>query len=94
MPARSGSESAKYRFTATEVAVNDTLKGTLFLPGQVQNPPLVIMIAGSGPTDRNGNQARLKSNCSQYLAESLAKSGIAAYSYDKRILSPKYWNSR
>ncbi len=75
-------------FTATEVAVNDTLKGTLFLPDQVQNPPLVIMIAGSGPTDRNGNQARLKSNCSKYLAEGMARNGIAAYSYDKRIISP------
>jgi uncharacterized protein len=47
--------------------------------------PLVIVIAGSGPTDRDGNSAYgLKSDCYRLLAEGLAKRGVATLRYDKR----------
>ena len=62
-----------------------TLYGNLLLPQDVDMPvPLVILHVGSGPTDRNGNQARLKMNTHLMLAEELAAAGIASLRYDKR----------
>jgi len=34
-----------------------TLKGTLVLPPSQKQCPVVLLIAGSGPTDRNGNSS-------------------------------------
>jgi pimeloyl-ACP methyl ester carboxylesterase len=46
------------------------------------------MISGSGPTDRNGNQAKGMSNNSlKLLAEAFAKEGIASLRFDKRGLT-------
>ena len=62
------------------------LSGTLFAPRQTKKGPVVLIIAGSGPTDRNGNSAQLpgKNNSLLQLADSLVKSGIASLRYDKR----------
>ncbi len=61
------------------------IHGSLLLPADTSKPfPIVIIIAGSGPTDRNCNQAGMKSDAFKMLADSLAKSGIASYRYDKR----------
>jgi hypothetical protein len=48
--------------------------------------PLVVIIAGSGPTDRNGNSPLLPgaNNSLKLLAEGLAERGIASIRYDKR----------
>jgi len=64
----------------------DTLFGTLELPGSLKPVPLVIMLAGSGPTDRDGNSAILpgKNNCLKMLADSLLDRDIATLRYDKR----------
>lgn len=62
-----------------------TLYGTLVLPEVEGKVPVVLMIAGSGHTDRNMNQgAALKTNSSLLLAEALAEQGIASLRYDKR----------
>ena len=45
------------------------------------------MIAGSGPTDRNGNQKNLVNNSLKYLCEGLGQNDIAAFSYDKRMFA-------
>lgn len=75
-------------FTTQELEVNKLLKGTLYLPNKVnKNTDLAIIIAGSGPTDRNGNQPHLENNSLKYLAESLAQNQIAAYAFDKRIIA-------
>lgn len=75
-------------FTTQEIAVNSLLNGTLFLPNNAtKDTKLVILIAGSGPTDRNGNQSNMTTNCSKYLAESLATNKIATFTYDKRIFA-------
>lgn len=63
-----------------------TIKGTLVLPKNVKKPPLVIIIPGSGPTDRNGNNAMMKNNSLQLLANELSKNNIASYRYDKNAL--------
>ena len=59
------------------------LQGTLLLP-EIEKPPVVLIIAGSGPTDRNGNNPSLKSNYLKMLAEGLHKNNIASLRFDKR----------
>lgn len=63
-----------------------TVHGTLLLPEGTARPPVALLIAGSGPTDRNGNTAGLAgpNNSLKLLAEGLALRGIASLRYDKR----------
>ncbi len=60
------------------------LSGTLLKPQGIARPPVVLLIAGSGPTDRNGNQAGVGPGELRQLAEQLAERGIASLRYDKR----------
>jgi len=60
------------------------LKGTLDLPDGSSPCPVVVIIAGSGPTDRDGNQAQLKNDSLKLLGLALAAKGFAALRYDKR----------
>jgi pimeloyl-ACP methyl ester carboxylesterase len=62
----------------------DSLYGTLLLPKDVERPPVVLIISGSGPTDRNGNQFGMVNNSLRFLAQDLALKGIASVRYDKR----------
>jgi len=59
------------------------IKGSLLSASTKQK--LVIIIAGSGPTDRNGNSIA-GVNCDAYklLATALSKKDIASFRYDKR----------
>ena len=53
MPARAeGARSRELKFPG---AGGVTLAGTLVLPDRPQKVPGVVLIAGSGPTDRDGN---------------------------------------
>ena len=45
---------------------------------------IALIIAGSGPTDRNGNNPMMRNNSLKMLAESLAGEGISSLRYDKR----------
>lgn len=63
------------------------IKGTLLTPNTIKKLPLVIFIAGSGPTDRNGNSTMTKNNSLKFLAEGLADQNIATYRFDKSILT-------
>jgi hypothetical protein len=63
------------------------LAGTLTLPIGEPRPPIAVIVAGSGPTDRNGNQGPgLRTNTYAQLAWGLARAGIASLRYDKRVL--------
>ena len=73
-------------FSSTEISINRYVDGTLLVPESVENPPLVIIIAGSGPTDRNGNQSFMKNNMLKKLAERLSENGVATFRYDKRVV--------
>lgn len=46
--------------------------------------PVVLMLAGSGPTDRDGNQPGLRTDLLRMLAEDLAVRGVASLRVDKR----------
>ncbi|WP_460218126.1 alpha/beta hydrolase [Psychroserpens sp. MEBiC05023] len=78
--------SQELPYTSTEIAINKHIDGTLLNPKEVNQPKLAIIIAGTGPTDRNGNQNFLNNNSLKKLAESLTTKGIATFRYDKRIV--------
>ena len=58
--------------------------GTLLAPDSLSDIPLALIIAGSGPTDRDGNNPMMKNNSLKILAEKLYENGIASLRYDKR----------
>lgn len=60
------------------------IKGTLLFPKLRNKVPLVLIIAGSGPTDRNGNNPMMINNSLKILAEGLCKNDIASLRFDKR----------
>ncbi len=62
------------------------LQGSLLCPSSPAPWPAVLLISGSGPTDRNGNTVGLPgpNNSLKLLAEALAQRGIASVRYDKR----------
>lgn len=58
--------------------------GTLAVPSKLP-APVVLIIAGSGPTDRNGNSVLgIHPNTYALLAASLLQRGVASVRYDKR----------
>lgn len=65
------------------------LGGTLTVPlSAARKVPVVVIIAGSGPTDRNGNSMMgIRPNSYAQLAWGLAERGIASLRYDKRVLA-------
>ena len=73
-------------FTAQDLSINSHVDGTLLSPNDIENPILAIIIADSGPTDRNGNQNFQKNNALKKLTESLSNQNIATFRYDKRIV--------
>ena len=58
--------------------------GTLLLPESSNVIPIVLIIAGSGPTDRNGNNPMMVNNSLKMLAEGLSDNSIASIRFDKR----------
>jgi len=66
---------------------DNALHSSLLLPKETGKAvPVVLMLSGSGPTDRNGNSPMLpgKNDSMLMLAEGLADNGIASLRYDKR----------
>ena len=61
-----------------------TIEGTLLVPPTKRKLAVALIIAGSGPTDRDGNNSQMKNNSLKMLADGLAVNGIASLRYDKR----------
>ena len=80
--------AARAQFTATPQTLTTktgVLKGTLIAPLNSKEFPIVLIQAGSGPTDRNGNSPfGLKANSYRLLAEALASQNIGTLLTDKR----------
>ena len=79
--------SANAEFLQSTITVGEgvnTLYGSLLVPGHKTKPPVILLIAGSGPTDRDGNSAALsgKNNSLKMLAEELAIAGLPVYHVD------------
>jgi pimeloyl-ACP methyl ester carboxylesterase len=84
-----GGRAAEKPFVSEQMALETptgTLHGTLERPQTPSPVPVALIIAGSGPTDRDGNSAMLKgaNNSLKLLASGLAAQGIASLRYDKR----------
>ena len=62
----SAQESILYR--TIDLSITSLIDGTLLTPNDTNKPDLAIIIAGSGPTDRNGNQNFLKNNSLKKLS--------------------------
>lgn len=77
--------SQEQNYTQTDVRISNWIDGSLVVPNSGSDQ-LAIIIAGSGPTDRDGNQNFLKSNNLKKLAIALADNNIASFRYDKRIV--------
>ncbi len=77
-----------YNYISEEVsfvnkqANNIKLAGTLTLPKGIKNPPVVILISGSGPQNRN--EEILNHRPFLVLADYLTTNGIAVLRYDDR----------
>lgn len=74
------------KFIETEISVSEFIDGSLLAPNSDKKTSLVIIIAGSGPTNRDGNQNMLKNNNLKKLATKLAENNISSFRYDKRIV--------
>ena len=74
---------------ATEIEAagpHGPLRGTLLTPAEAQDAPIILILPGSGATDRDGNNPMAGVTASPYrlLAEGLAERGIATIRIDKR----------
>ena len=83
----SGVSESEYSFSSGDL----TIHGTLTTPEAGAGDQAVLIVAGSGPTDRDGNQATgLRTDVYKLLAWELASHGFASLRYDKRGLSPDH----
>jgi pimeloyl-ACP methyl ester carboxylesterase len=60
------------------------LHGTIARPHNHTHGPAVLIVAGSGATDRNGNGPAISTDTYKLLAAGLAEQGILSLRYDKR----------
>jgi pimeloyl-ACP methyl ester carboxylesterase len=83
----------KLAWDSSEISwdLDDTfVYGTLTRPSGPGPIPAVVMVAGSGPTDRDWNSPLIPgpNGSARLFAEELAKNGIASLRYDKRPSGP------
>jgi len=75
-------------YTETNVVLHTAsgdIAGTLTIPANAPAKlPVALIIAGSGPTDRNGDNPMMKNEGLQKLAYGLAAKNIASLRFDKR----------
>lgn len=73
--------------TIKEIAIDPQLLGDLYTT-TTQNENLVIIVPGSGPTNRNGNNYMgLKGNSYKMLATALTAHQLDVFTYDKRLIA-------
>lgn len=64
--------------------------GTMTTPKEFTKIPVALIIAGSGPTDRDCNNPMMKSDSYKKLARELSEKGIATVRYDKRGIAESH----
>ena len=80
-----GAATASRQIPQTLETESGRLYGSLTLPTAEKPVPVVLIIAGSGPTDRDGNNPEGGHNDAyKKLAQALVRHGIASLRYDKR----------
>jgi len=81
------SENKDTTFVETQITLQTKtgqIFGTLTTPKKLNTIPVALIIAGSGPTDRDGNNPIMKCDAYKKLAYGLAENNIASLRYDKR----------
>jgi alpha-beta hydrolase superfamily lysophospholipase len=76
--------------------MGDTIvAATVTRPDDKSVHPAVVLVAGSGPTDRDWNSPLLPgtNGSARLLAEELAKNGYVTIRYDKRVAGPNAENN-
>ncbi|MDM1370432.1 alpha/beta hydrolase [Myroides marinus] len=74
-------------FSQTTIQIDSEIDGDLYLANK-DSKQLAIIIAGSGPTNKNGNNpGGVKANSYKYLAEGLKENGINTFTYNKRMFA-------
>ncbi|HLZ82806.1 MAG TPA: alpha/beta fold hydrolase [Caulobacteraceae bacterium] len=65
------------------------LYGSLLMPTGARPGPAVLLVAGSGPTDRDGNSTvpGVRPASLKLIAEGLAATGVTSLRYDKRAIA-------
>jgi alpha-beta hydrolase superfamily lysophospholipase len=74
---------AAARAEETKIRVG-AIDAVLTTPPDVERPPVVLLIAGSGSTDHDGNGPQVKPATLKKLSEQLVARKIATLRYDKR----------
>ncbi len=86
-PAAASTKTPAYEEQEVSFVVGpDTLYGTLLLPGHAPGKtPAALIIAGSGPTDRNGNSPLVNGRVDNLaeFARAIGAAGVASLRYDK-----------
>jgi alpha-beta hydrolase superfamily lysophospholipase len=71
--------------SAEETAIRvGAIDAVLTIPAGVEQPPVALLIAGSGSTDRDGNGPQIKPATLKKLSERLVAAHVATLRYDKR----------
>ncbi|MEZ7507157.1 alpha/beta hydrolase [Flavobacterium sp. Arc2] len=81
------SENKDKNFIETQIILktkSGDIFGTLTTPKKFSNISVALIIAGSGPTDRDCNNPMMKCDAYKKLAYGLAENNIASLRYDKR----------
>lgn len=85
MPSILWAESSKIKTdTLTIQSGNLLIHSVLSEPQNSKQPPVALIIGGSGPTDLNGNQPLMQNNSLKFLSDALVDEGIATLRFDKR----------
>jgi len=72
---------SKANYVETEISAGK-LSGAYINAGT--NTPIIVIVPGSGPTDRDSNNGNMKSNALKFLAQGLADNDISSIRVDKR----------
>ncbi|MCC6919961.1 MAG: alpha/beta fold hydrolase [Alphaproteobacteria bacterium] len=87
LPAAAG---AWHETAVSRGGADDQRNGSLIVPDQEEPFAAVLFIAGSGPTDRDGNQPGMRTDAYKLLAAALADHGIGSLRFDKRMVAASY----
>lgn len=90
-PVIEASNTLKYTEQNVMVGVDNMLNGMLTLPVGVSNPPIAILVQGSGPSNLNEEVYEMRPF--EDIAHGLAELGIATIRYDKRTFAYPEWDS-
>lgn len=83
---RNAASAAQNESEATVSVPGGLLHGSLVVPAGKGPFPVALIIAGSGPTDRDGNNPAGRNDDYKRLAQALGDAGIASLRYDKRMI--------